>query len=168
MRARPMTVRALSVALAAALGLSACTGSERASEPSPTDSATSPGLVAATAVPTNSFRPGMPWPTALARGTLKVVLRGADRCFVLEDRGRVTEVTWPAGFSARWGSPTTLIDPAGRVVASEGERLFVGGGYVGQPSPCARARSTFSAGPIEVNGVLRYGTRSEQLPSSSR
>jgi len=154
-----MTMRVLGLALVAALVLSACTddSDERASTPSPTDSATSPGPLAATAVPTNSFRPGLPWPTALARGTLKVVRRGADRCFVLDDRGRVTEVTWPAGFSARWGSPAALIDPTGRVVASEGELLFVGGGYLRQPSPCARGGDTFSAGPIEVGGAQRYG-----------
>jgi hypothetical protein len=39
---------------------------------------------------------------------------------------------WPAGYAVRF-DPVELIDPAGHVVAKEGEEVIVGGG--GRPAP---------------------------------
>ena len=157
-----MFMRAFSVIVAATLSLSACSSDSPRTAPSQSPSASpraSTAGLASTAVPTNPYTPGMAWPTALGRGNLTVVTRGPERCFVLVDRDRVTDVTWPAGFTARWSHPASLIGPNGQVIATEGEFLYVGGG-VGRPrnpTACAASRETFGAGPISVGDSWRYG-----------
>ncbi len=62
-----------------------------------------------------------------------VLLRGdeATGCVWLElDGGGRMWPVWPAGFTARWDPALTLLRPGGGVVASDGDRLDVGGGGV--------------------------------------
>jgi hypothetical protein len=42
--------------------------------------------------------------------------------------GDRNSTTWPKGYRVRF-SPTELIDPTGRVVASEGDEIWSGGGW---------------------------------------
>jgi hypothetical protein len=62
-----------------------------------------------------------------------VVVRGdeATGCVWLElDGGGRMWPVWPAGFTSRWDPELTLLRPGGGVVASDGDRLDVGGGGV--------------------------------------
>ena len=81
------------------------------------------------ALPTDSAPEGGPSETVAG----DVLLRGdgATGCVWLEMEGggRMWPV-WPAGFTARWDPELTVLRPGGGVVASDGDRLDVGGGGV--------------------------------------
>ena len=93
-------------------------------------------------LPVSGWTPGSGGYDALIQGVLRL---DEEHCVYLEagqdgaDPGRVWPV-WPAGFKAlRDGERLTLLDGAGRVVAHDGDRVSMGGGYgpagtfVGQP-----------------------------------
>jgi hypothetical protein len=92
------------------------------------------------AVPTSSWHGGAAM-AALGRG----VLRGSAAeggCVWLELPNRDSlPVVWPAGSHARFG-PIRIYDGSGRVVATEGQLIEVGGGVLPvRDTRCALGRS---------------------------
>jgi len=66
-------------------------------------------------------------PAALLEGEL---LRDDDSDFLVRHaEGFVTPIVWPEGYSIRDGETRELIDPAGAVVAREGDLVALGGGF---------------------------------------
>lgn len=58
----------------------------------------------------------------------------------------VTPVEWPFGYSARVvGSSIVLLDPSGKVVAREHDRVHVGGGFGAGPAFLACGEVTFES-----------------------
>lgn len=105
------------------------------------------------AIPTNSYKPGTLWQMAHIRGALTAISAGSDSCLGVETVNGVVAVTWPAGYSARFGTKAELLDADGKVVASEGQVLDLSGANgVDVTGPCFEGRSSFAAGPIKVQG----------------
>ncbi len=88
-------------------------------------------------VPTSSWRPGDPSLLALAIGILNAGEYRGRWCPWLAGTGsRRVAVVWPAGFHAR-RHPFELLDSHGTVVATGGEHIKIGGGFIpGKHGPC--------------------------------
>lgn len=70
---------------------------------------------------------------ALLRGTLGAGVVANTSCFWIETpaEGLVT-VLWPRGITGRW-NPPRLVDSQGRLIATVGDTLELGGGFTAQP-----------------------------------
>ena len=76
---------------------------------------------------------------------------GGQYCVWLIDRGMTRPVIWPHGYRARL-NPLEVLNPAGTVMAREGDTLIVGGGFIDvDPSrPCSLGQSSaFAINVIE-------------------
>jgi len=99
-------------------------------------------------------RPGVAYAARLARsgGTLAGGPRpGGQYCVWLVDRGMTLAVIWPRGYRARL-NPLEIVNPAGTVIAREGDTLTVVGGLIDvDPSrPCSLGQSSaFAINVIE-------------------
>ena len=85
-------------------------------------------------LPTSNWGPGQ---DAMQAGIDGVLVVDAQDCLVVETNyeaqsARSYAVVWPADFTARRvpGEPVELLDGAGQVVASEGDHIFAGGGFL--------------------------------------
>lgn len=65
-------------------------------------------------------------PQALLEGDL--LADDASGLVVLPETGFVIEVVWPDGYVVRDASEREVLDPAGEVVAREGDHVSLGGG----------------------------------------
>lgn len=119
--------------------LSACAGSP-GSAPDPS---TPSSAVSASPVPlvNSTWREGDPGDAASVIGRLTLTEAG---CFVLTDtHGRIAVdgLLWPEGFTAQTsGQLVRVVDGAGRVVATEGQVLQLGGGYGGDVRDACNSR----------------------------
>ena len=111
------------------------------------------------AVATNEYVPGMGWLAANLTGSLKATVTGDQVCLWVDTGERRVDVTWPKGFSATTSDgQVQLLSPAGRVVATSGDQVALGGGFVDdQSSPCTSMTRLFTVGPISSEGVHTYG-----------
>jgi hypothetical protein len=81
-------------------------------------------------------------PGALLEG---VLLADDESGFLVRhEEGFISAVTWPDGYLVRDGQVRELVDPAGTVVASEGDFVSLGGGEIFDP------RSFLVCGPFTV------------------
>jgi hypothetical protein len=101
-------------------------------------------------LPSDGWKPGDPSLLALTGGTFHAVLTTNGPCAWLGPDRRPFQ--WPAGYQVRF-HPTELIDSSGRVVATEGQTVYFGGG--GRPAPvgtpCATTNETtwyVQSGPV--------------------
>ena len=79
--------------------------------------------------------------TAILDGALQAKLVPKGACARLGS----TNALWPAGYHVRF-HPAELLDPSGRVVAREGERVTAGGGFgpaSHHANRCANGEQTF-------------------------
>jgi hypothetical protein len=81
-------------------------------------------------LPTDGWKPGEPAFLAKSGGVFHA-WRTADGACARWGHQRRTAL-WPAGYTVAF-SPTRLIDPAGHVVAREGDWITVGGGLTKGP-----------------------------------
>jgi hypothetical protein len=99
-------------------------------------------------------RPGVTYAArgARAKGTLTGGTRdGGHYCVWLTERGTTFAVIWPHGYRARL-NPLEILNPAGTVIAQEGDTLTVGGGLidVDHSMPCSLGQSSaFAIAVIE-------------------
>lgn len=100
-------------------------------------------------LPHYTARAGSGAMTGLTSGAFHAAKTGADACaWVGHDR---RPFLWPDGYSVDFSSRPRLIDPHGNVVASEGQRLVLGGGSMpaAAASACgAREEETFYVSPL--------------------
>jgi hypothetical protein len=94
----------------------------------------------AIAVPTSGWQPGDPALLRLLIGVLRGDWVGAGEfcCWVELESGEIVPVVWPSGFSARL-DPFELLNPAGDVAATLGDKLSLCGGLVSVTTtqPCS-------------------------------
>jgi hypothetical protein len=124
----------------------ACGGRQPIARPS---SPPSISPTAATALPSDGWRPGDIAMSALTGGRFHAAVVRGTVCAWLGDSFR--PMLWPAGYRVRL-RPVELIAPSGAVVAREGQRTGAGGGSFPATAgtPCARAgQETFA-----INGEL--------------
>jgi hypothetical protein len=73
-----------------------------------------------------------------------------QNCLYAGGRSDRTVVVWPYGYTGVAGDPAQVFDPAGNVVAETGERVELGGGYVGieavDPAERCGASEAFQVG----------------------
>lgn len=116
---------------------------------------------ASRAVPTwDSPGPGEASDGALAVGVLYGEIVDGYVCFWLEHVEGRTAVVWPRGFSADADGPR-LLDPDGDVVASPGDVVGVGGGFVHATPGCGEpfGEVFYAASVTEVSGAPVHITR---------
>jgi len=81
----------------------------------------------ATPLPPNPSGTAEACPGALLEGEL---LRDDDEGFLARHaEGFVTPIVWPDGYTVHDGETRELIDPSGAIVAREGDRVALGGGF---------------------------------------
>ena len=88
-------------------------------------------------LPSDGWQPGDTSLLALAGGAFHATLTSTGACAWIG--GGTTAFLWPAGYTVRF-DPTVLIDPTGKIVATEGETIDLAGGQIPASSPgrCAR------------------------------
>lgn len=73
---------------------------------------------------------------AVFQGTVTAEIHDDHACFWAgADPDHRSLLVWPEGYYAL-DSPLRVFDPEGRTVASDGERVFLGGGFGSFNSPC--------------------------------
>jgi hypothetical protein len=70
---------------------------------------------------------------------------------------------WPAGYRVRF-HPTVLLDPAGKVVAHQGQYITVGGGIVGTASWPSAARCYKDGSVFAIQSSIQVGRPGEIPP----
>lgn len=137
-----------SVVVIALFALASCSGessrsADRSVRTSPTADASAD---ASYALPTDGWKPGDGAFDARSGGVFHAWRTAAGACAGWGHR-RLTAL-WPAGYRVAF-SPTRLLDPAGHVVAYEGDWITVGGGLSKAPrsTPCLN-------GHTETFGVM--------------
>jgi hypothetical protein len=103
-------------------------------------------------LPSDGWRPGRATMQAISSAPFHASLTGSGAC----TSGGSMEYLWPAGYRVRF-HPTELLDPAGRIVAHQGQYITVGGGIVGSASWPAAARCDRGGEVWAVQGPVRVG-----------
>ena len=144
---------AVAVLVASVLLVSSLTG------PKHNQSSSAPASASPVPLVTSTWREGDPAALAAAIGRLKLTEAG---CFVLTDpRGQISVdgLIWPAEFAVQTSDQLVrVVDGAGRVVATEGQLLRLGGGFSGDARAVCNSRPEASVfviqGPVprDVNG----------------
>jgi hypothetical protein len=116
-------------------------------------------------LPSDGWRFGDPAMEAISSAPFEPVLTGSGAC---TPRGSV-DYLWPLGYRVRF-HPTVLLDPAGRVVAHQGQYVTVGGGVIGPASwpgasRCDRGGEVWAVqGSVQVGRPGQFAARSFASP----
>ena len=86
-------------------------------------------------LPSDGWKPGQGAMEAISAAPFHATLTRSGAC----TSDRSVSYLWPAGYRVRF-HPTVLLDPAGKVVARQGQYVTVGGGFVGTASWPSAAR----------------------------
>ena len=130
-------ISALAICACPALGASAATSSQSSRS---------------YALPSDGWKPGQAAMTALSSRPFGATVTSSGAC---TSTGSV-EYLWPAGYRVRL-HPTVLLDPAGKVVAQQGQYVSVGGGVVGTASWPSAARCYKGGQVWAIQGPIKVG-----------
>jgi hypothetical protein len=102
------------------------------------------------ALPSDGWKPGLAAMAALSSAPFQPTRTKSGTC----TSDASIDYLWPAGYRVRF-HPTVLLDPAGKVVAHQGQYVTVGGGVVGTAS-WPRAARCYKGGEVwAIQGSVR-------------
>jgi hypothetical protein len=116
-------------------------------------------------LPSDGWKPGQGGMEAISTAPFHATLTRSGAC---TSDGSISYL-WPAGYRVRF-HPTVLLDPAGKVVAHQGQDVTVGGGFVGTASRPRAARCDKGGNVFAIQSPVRLGRTGlirPQPPSSS-
>jgi hypothetical protein len=103
-------------------------------------------------LPSDRWKPGQSAMEAISSAPFHAALTRLGAC---TPNGSVSYL-WPAGFRVRF-HPTVLLDPAGRVVAHQGQYFTVGGGIVGTASWPSAERCYKGGSVFAIQSSIQVG-----------
>lgn len=103
-------------------------------------------------LPSDGWKPGEAAMEAVTSAPFHATLTQSGTC----TSGRSVDYLWPAGYRVRF-HPTVLLDPAGRIVAHQGQYVTVGGGVVGTASWPSAARCYKGGDVWAIQGSVQVG-----------
>jgi hypothetical protein len=83
------------------------------------------------ALPDDGWKSGYGVLLAGPSGEFRATLTPRGACASMRDQAVPFSFSWPTGFRVRF-NPTQLLDPAGHVIANEGDVIKSAGGFTGQ------------------------------------
>jgi hypothetical protein len=103
-------------------------------------------------LPSDGWKPGKGAMEAISSAPFSASLTRSGACTAAAS---ITYL-WPAGYRVRF-HPTVLLDPAGKVVAHQGQYITVGGGIVGTASWPDAARCYKGGDVWAIEGSVKVG-----------
>ncbi len=103
-------------------------------------------------LPSDGWKPGQSAMEAVSSAPFHATLTRSGTC----TSDRSISYIWPAGYRVRF-HPTVLLDPAGKVVARQGQYVTVGGGFVGTASWPSAARCYKGGSVFAIQSWVQLG-----------
>jgi hypothetical protein len=103
-------------------------------------------------LPSDGWKPGQSAMEAISSAPFHALLTRSGAC---TPDGSVSYL-WPAGYRVRF-HPTVLLDPAGKVVARQGQYITVGGGIVGTASWPSAAHCYKGGSVFAIQSAIQLG-----------
>jgi hypothetical protein len=110
-------------------------------------------------LPSDGWKPGQSAMEAISSAPFQATLTRSGPC---APNGSVSYL-WPAGYRVRF-HPTVLLDPAGKIVAHQGQYITVGGGIVGTASWPSAARCYKDGSVFAIQSSTQVGRPGETPP----
>jgi hypothetical protein len=103
-------------------------------------------------LPSDGWRPGQVAMTAVSSRPFRATVTQSGAC----TSDASVDYLWPAGYRVRL-HPTVLLNPAGRIVAHQGQYITAGGGVVGTASWPSAARCYQGGQVWAIQGPIQVG-----------